>query len=59
MDDGINEILGEGFCSLDLSLENHYQIDNEIFLCENCGWWYDIIEESESESGVCESCYEE
>jgi len=39
-----------------LTEEDLVDIGSEIFLCNDCGWWFDISE-MEDES-VCESCYE-
>lgn len=59
LDEGIVEVLGEDYDSMNLSSDNHNQIDNEIFLCETCGWWYELCEESENEDErTCESCAE-
>lgn len=33
------------------------ELDNEIFLCEQCGWWDPTY--LQSESGVCEDCYQD
>lgn len=45
----------------DLTEDDHSKLDQEIFLCANCGWWCEISEESgidESEL-VCNDCAEE
>lgn len=43
-----------------LTTENSQQIDDEIFLCEECGWWYEVSEMSEREDEqVCNDCHEE
>lgn len=31
-----------------LSLDDHNFIDSEIFLCDTCGWWYEICDQSEN-----------
>lgn len=45
-----------------LDLENHQPfleyLDNEIFLCDGCGWWYPISEMSETQA-YCNNCVEE
>lgn len=43
----------------DLTEQDYADIDNEIFLCETCGWWCEIGEVSEHEDGVCTDCVEE
>lgn len=42
----------------DLTPEDHNAIDNEIFLCDECGWWCEISEATdiESEDGKCKDC---
>jgi len=40
----------------DLTEEDHNDIDNQIFNCENCGWWCEAHEQSEN--GYCEDCSE-
>jgi hypothetical protein len=34
------------------------QLDNTIFNCESCGWWFDVGEHAESESSgwICQNC---
>ena len=34
---------------------NEY-LDNELFLCDDCGWWYEVCERSENDN--CEDCDE-
>ena len=41
----------------ELTEEDWKQIDNEIFLCESCGWWCEIGEQQED--GNCEDCQDE
>ena len=38
----------------------HQQLDDELFNCEQCGWWYEIAEMGDSDDGslVCENCLE-
>lgn len=40
----------------DLTLEDHDLIDNEMFLCDACGWW---CEASELEEEFCTDCSNE
>lgn len=37
------------------------QVDNAIFNCARCGWWFELCELEDSEEGdlVCSSCNEE
>lgn len=45
----------------DLTLDDHYFIDNEIFECSQCGWWCEISEESgvDEDEMICNNCAEE
>lgn len=44
--------------SMDLSIDELEQLDQEIFNCETCGWWCETSEMSEDEN-VCEDCFED
>lgn len=46
---------------MDMPLEFHRYLDDRVFLCATCGWWYDASEESEDQYGeqVCLECEEE
>lgn len=58
LDEGVNVILGEEYSSEDLSKQNVEQIDNEIFLCSVCVWWFEVSEMSEEESeSTCVECH--
>lgn len=35
------------------------ELDNTVFCCECCGWWYEIWEMSDSHSWECVDCYPE
>lgn len=37
----------------DLTSEDHAEIDDQIFLCDQCGWWCEI---SEQNGEICEDC---
>ena len=39
-----------------LTEEDHGYIDNEIFQCNGCEWWYELSEQEDE--GLCSSCYE-
>ena len=41
---------------IELTEEDWKQIDDEIFRCECCMWWYEIGEQQED--GNCEDCHE-
>ena len=57
----IQEFLPEGMEEDDLTEEDLQEIDNEVFLCSVCGWWYEICEESGSDESelICNDCSEE
>jgi hypothetical protein len=40
----------------DLDLEASLYIDERIFCCGQCEWWFEIAEMSEEEEWVCEDC---
>jgi hypothetical protein len=43
----------------DLSLEDREvtdAIDQAIFECSACGWWFESCEESDENPGICEGC---
>lgn len=40
----------------ELTGEDHAAIDNEIFMCEGCGWWCEISEAVEDEDNKCQDC---
>ena len=56
LDGGVQTIMGEEYDDMDMSMENHDQLDMEIFLCDDCGWWYERCEECEEDDGICEAC---
>jgi hypothetical protein len=41
--DGCNDC---GIEESEISEEEHEMIDNEIFLCDTCGWWLELSEMS-------------
>lgn len=56
--------LAEAACSV-LGIEDHRDADmdaidealeDKVFECEECGWWYKLDEESDDEPGVCQDC---
>jgi hypothetical protein len=57
LDGAIQEFTGDdSLSSNDLTSEQHSEIEQEIFLCDDCGWWYAISDQSETEAGYCENC---
>lgn len=60
LDSALRELTNDEFVEDDLSEDNHDKIANEIFLCEECGWWCETSESNESESGenICDDCNE-
>jgi len=59
LNDAVVEICGEEFSEDDLTSENHDQIDNEIFLCDTCGWWCEVSQEADTEElgeRICDDC---
>lgn len=41
----------------DLTAEQMQTIEDEIFLCSVCGWWYEVGEMSEAEDeNICIEC---
>jgi len=40
-----------------LTSEDHAVMDNEIFLCDTCNWWFDISEQSE-DGEKCNDCFD-
>lgn len=56
----IDEVLPEGMDWSDLTAEDHAYIDQEIFNCATCGWWYEISEQSDNEDeNTCIDCHED
>ncbi len=37
------------------------ELDDQIFNCESCGWWFEVGEESEKEPNrlICRNCEED
>lgn len=50
----INDHLPEGMDDNDLTSDDHEEIDNQIFLCDTCGWWCESC--FQDEDGNCEDC---
>lgn len=46
----------------DLTQEDHRKISNEIFFCEQCGWWYEVCEMADNsvvDDTICLDCWDE
>lgn len=50
----IVDFLPEGMDDNDLTSEDHDEIDNQIFLCNQCGWWCESCEQNDN--GSCNDC---
>lgn len=57
--DTIDQHLSDGMEWEDLTDQDHQKIDESIFLCDQCGWWYEIGDEAEHDGHdtVCVQCY--
>lgn len=55
LDEGLDNLY-PGMTQDDLTPEDFDEIDNEIFLCDNCGWWCEISEQDDN--GFCLDCAE-
>ena len=49
----------ENMDSFSLTKEEMEYLDSEIFLCEDCGWWFEVCDKSESHEETCIECNEE
>lgn len=56
----IDEHLPDEMEWTELTNDDHNAIDNEIFLCDTCGWWCELSERSDAgaDGEVCEDCAE-
>ena len=57
LDEAIQNVLGTDCDDSDLTQEELGEIDQEIFNCSTCNWWYEICEQSE-DGETCEDCKE-
>lgn len=40
-----------------ITLADHIELDNLMFICDTCGWWCDISDLGDSDDGrVCSQC---
>ena len=44
----------------DLNEEDHRELDDQLFVCDCCGWWYETSERNDTngEGDYCEDCHE-
>ena len=64
--DTLESHLPDGMEENDLTPEDYIKIDNEIFLCSECGWWCEICQAASEEAkeandrtlceNICEDC---
>lgn len=53
----VDMVTDSGYTENDLTEEQLHTIDNNIFLCNQCGWWCDISESNEIDGEiVCNDC---
>lgn len=59
LDEGCNDVFEQDEDVL--TMEQIERIDQEIFKCAGCGWWYETAEESGSDDSdlICNNCAEE
>lgn len=58
LDGGIREVCGDDYDQSDLSLDQVGEIDNHIFNCTTCGWWYEVNECNDDDGdSECDGCY--
>jgi anaerobic selenocysteine-containing dehydrogenase len=57
---GALDDLYEGMNEDELTSDDHQTIDQEVFQCTTCGWWCEISDNVDSESGemICTDCGE-
>ena len=41
LEDGICAVLGDDATVDDLDLDDYYALDEVVFLCASCNWWYE------------------
>jgi hypothetical protein len=61
MNSTIMELFGEDYSEDDLTEEERNTIDNQVFLCTDCGWWCEACQESQEcldGERICEECHE-
>lgn len=51
LEGGIQVILGDD-TEQELTPQQHDELDQEVFLCDTCGWWCEAHERSESDECV-------
>lgn len=60
IDSAVNELY-PGMNEGDLTVDETNQIDDEIFECDDCGWWCEVSQrcETDGDGDVCEECHSE
>lgn len=59
LDMAIKELFGDQYGEDQMDDSDHDYIDNEIFLCTDCGWWCEISDESQEcleGERICHDC---
>lgn len=57
---GIQAALGDDTEVDELTEEQLSHLDQEIFLCDTCGWWCEIaVSNDDNGDNVCDDCYED
>jgi len=59
LEEGCQEVFG--ISSDELTVKETNDLDMAIFLCEECGWWFEISEMSDELNGeqICNDCHNE
>ena len=54
----IEEVLPEGMRYEDLGTKDLYELDEKLFLCDECGWWCENsnMGEGDSTEQICHDC---
>lgn len=63
LNEAIEMLYGEGFTDMCLESSDYDVMNNEIFLCDQCGWWCEISERADVEetdgADMCQDCCDE
>lgn len=60
LDDGVQEVFGDEHDGSSLPMEYLNALDQELFLCATCGWWYEICDNADDgidNENNCVDCY--
>ena len=55
LDEGVGSLY-ENCDSSILTDDDRSEINNAIFLCNDCGWWFELSDQSEDGDGNCKDC---